>query len=247
MSVGGHRTLKYDIENLRKLPDLLLDGEQVVMTEKLHGTFAMFAVMSEAMKLSPTAFDSEGYSDMEEEYLVVASKGVAAKGLAFKILAEANKTNIYVRTARSLDLVPAVHEVFGLKDSVFVLGEIFGPGVQDLDYGLNTSEFRIFDIYVGNPGEGRFLGDSELSAACENLGIPRVPVLYRGPFSKEVLDTYTNGKETISNGRHPREGVVVRPVSERVAGADLPCYDRLQLKSVSEGYLLRKGTQTEFQ
>lgn len=246
MSVGGHRTLKYDIENFRKFPDLFVDGEQVVMTEKLHGTFAMFAVMSDAMKLSPTSFDSEGYSDPEEEYLVVASKGVAARGLAFKVLAEANKSNIYVRTARSLDLVPAVEEVFGFKSSTFILGEIFGPGVQDMGYGLQAPEFRIFDIYVGNPGEGRFLGDEELSAACEKLEIPRVPVLYRGPFSKEVLDLYTNGEETVGGGRHTREGVVIRPSQERVAGVELCCYDRLQLKSVSEGYLLRKGDQTEY-
>jgi RNA ligase (TIGR02306 family) len=253
MSVGGKRTLNYDIENYKKFPDLFKDGEEVVFTEKIHGTFAMFAVMGKD-NLCPGPYSKESWmqddedNSYEESRLIIASKGVAAKGLAFKINAEANKNNIYVRTAKSYDILPAVEECFGLNGpSVFLLGEIFGPGVQDLHYGLVKPEFRIFDIYVGKPGEGRFLGDAELSQKCVELDIPRVPVLYRGPFSREILDTYTNGKETGSNGSQVREGVVIRPSIERVADLDFPCYDRLQVKSVSEGYLLRKGDTSEFQ
>lgn len=235
-SVGGHRTIKYDIENFKKFPHVFQDGEMVVMTEKCHGTFAMFAVMGNSMKLES--------DDMEEAHLVVASKGVATKGLAFKIGAEANNSNIYVRIAKHLDLVSTVEEVFGLEQSVFLMGEIFGPGVQDLGYGLNKPEFRIFDIYVGNPGEGRFLNDAEVDQACTDMKISRVPVIYRGPFSKEVMEIHTNGKETISGQeRHVREGVVIRPCVERQGNPEdnLPCWDRVQLKSVSEGYLLRKN------
>ena len=250
MSVGERRTLKYDIENIKKFNDVIREGEQVVFTEKLHGTFAMFAVVGKANLLSgPFTRSADMQPDEDNSYeesrLIVASKGVAAKGLAFKVNAEANKDNIYVRTAKSYDIVPTVEEVFGLDESVFILGEIFGPGVQDLHYGLNKPEFRIFDIYVGNPGTGRFLNNDELTQKCQEMGIARVPVLYTGPFSKEVLTAYTNGKETL-NGRHVREGVVVRPVIERVADEHLPCYGRVQLKSVSEDYLLRKGNVTEF-
>lgn len=248
MSVGNRRTIHYDIENIKKYTDVFRDGEEVVFTEKLHGTFAMFGVMGKDNLLpKPWPFNGNEEDTYEYPRLVVASKGVAAKGLAFKTKAEANASNIYVRTAMYLDLVPAVEEVFGLDKTVFLLGEIFGPGVQDLHYGLKQAEFRIFDIYVGTPGEGRYLNDVELSQKCLELDIPRVPVLYRGPFSKEVLDTYTNGKETLGGGKHVREGVVVRPAIERKAGMDFPCEDRVQLKSVSEGYLLRKGETSEFQ
>lgn len=240
-NAGGNRTLKYDIENFKKFPDLFAPGEQVVMTEKLHGTFAMFAVMGNSSKL-PGNFEH-----IEDERLIVASKGVGAKGLAFKITSPANQNNIYVRTARYLDLIPAVEEVFGLEESVFILGEIFGANVQDLSYGLKTPEFRIFDIYVGTFGAGRFLNDNELDQKCLELDIPRVPVLYCGPFSKQMLEIHTTGTENIGEGKHMREGVVVRPCVEREAGVgELPCYDRLQLKSVSEDYLLRKGNVTEY-
>lgn len=237
MSVGTHRTMKYDIENYKKYPDVFQDGELVVFTEKLHGTFAMFGVMSNDEQLS------DAYNDTA--YLVVGSKGVAAQGLAFKVDSEANKNNLYVRTALELTLVERCYNYFGDDKSVFIMGEIFGPGVQDLNYGLTKTEFRVFDIYVGSPGKGEFLNDVDLDTACAGLKLARVPVIYRGPFSKEVLEKYTNGKETIS-GTHVREGVVVRAAVERRANADLPCYDRAQLKSVSEGYLLRKGEATEY-
>lgn len=248
MSVGGLRTIKYDIENIKRYPGVICDGEEVVMTEKCHGTFAMFAVMGTSMRLDVNvSLPSTGIME-DETRVIVASKGIAQRGLAFKLNADANQNNIYVRTAKVLNLVESVEEVFGLGRSVFIMGEIFGPGVQDLGYGLEKAEFRIFDIYVGNPGEGKFLSDLELGQACVDLGIPRVPVLYRGPFSQAVLDEYTNGKETVSGkAAHVREGVVVRPCVERQVDEDLPCWNRVQFKSVSEGYLLRKGNVTEFQ
>lgn len=234
MSVGGGRTLHYDIENVKKFPGVFKDGEEIILTEKLHGTFCLAGVMSDSQRLNNTEDD--------DAFLVVSSKGVAAKGLAFKIHAEANKSNLYVKTVMRLNLVEGCYNAFGTDESVFVLGEILGPGVQDLTYGLVEPEFRVFDIYVGNPGEGRYLGDVELDKVCKKLVLPRVPVLYRGPYSKEVLELWTNGKETLSGqSSHVREGVVLRTSEERLAVADLPCYDRCQLKSVSEGYLLRKS------
>lgn len=242
-NVTSRRTVKYDIENFKRFSSVLNLGEEVVMTEKCHGTFAMFGFMSHDMCLA---------GENEAAHMIVSSKGLAAKGLAFKLDAEANLNNIYCRTAKNLNLFQKVKDIFSLDRSVFILGEIFGPGVQDLAYG-KTVQFRIFDIYLGTPGEGRFLNDSELDDACIQLGVSRVPVLYRGPFSLEVLEAHTTGKETVSGqSTHVREGVVVRPVMERVWDGDsilgsLPLGGRVQLKSVSEDYLFRKGNVTEFQ
>jgi hypothetical protein len=36
-SAGSHRTIKYDIENFKRYPDVLEEGEEVVFTEKIHG------------------------------------------------------------------------------------------------------------------------------------------------------------------------------------------------------------------
>lgn len=72
----------------------------------------------------------------------------------------------------------------------------------------------------------------------------RVPILYKGKFSKEIMDQFTNGKETISGKQlHIREGIVITPLIER--------YDsslnlgRVILKNISIQYLVRTGG-TEF-
>jgi RNA ligase (TIGR02306 family) len=253
-NVSGQRTIKYDIENFRKFPNVFQDGEEVVFTEKLHGTWAQFGVMPESMRLEDGA------------RFIVASKGLGAQGLAFKMTAPENDGNLYCQVAKSNNWQERIEHTFAqdlLEDrAVFVLGEIFGNGVQDLAYGLSRREFRVFDIYVGLPARGRFLNHVELNNAVVSLNNSiesvdqvcfRVPVLYRGPFSREVMMYWTNGKETISGKEtHTREGIVMRPAMERTVPADsvlgeLPCGGRVQLKSVSEAYLMRKGDQTEFQ
>ena len=97
-------------------------------------------------------------------------------------------------------------------------------------------------MYVGTPDSGRYLNDAELDIACADMNLSRVPVLYRGAYSKTEVLSYTSGKETVSGqAMHIREGIVVRPIQER----QHPELGRCILKSVSEEYLLRKGG-TEF-
>lgn len=231
---GPDRCVKYDIENVKAFPDALQDGEPVVFTEKIHGTWCQLGLVPDA---------AAGAHDP----LIVSSKGLAGKGLAFVVDAPDNATNLYLRVARALDFPARARAAFAaeLADGrpVFVLGEVFGAGVQDLSYGARTDQdrslgFRVFDIYVGWIGQGGYLSDAELEAACAALQLPRVPVLYRGPFSRGVMQEHTDGKETVSGkALHVREGVVIRPQVER----HLPELGRVQLKSVSEKYLLRSG------
>ncbi|HEY8376567.1 MAG TPA: RNA ligase family protein, partial [Nannocystis sp.] len=167
--------------------------------------------------------------------------------LAFDPASPENATNLYLRIARHLDFATRAGRAFAADLAagrpVFVLGEIFGAGVQDLSYGCKTDHdrdlgFRVFDVYVGWVGQGAFLSDAELEAACAALALPRVPVLYRGPFSRAAMREHTDGRETVSGkALHVREGIVIRPQVER----DHPELGRVQLKSVSEKYLLRSG------
>lgn len=235
-AAGPERCMKYDIENFKAYPEVLQVGELVVFTEKVHGTWCQVGYMPAALA-------------GEHGHLVVSSKGLSSKGLAFLPDAPDNAANLYLRAARTLEIDRRLAEVFvadlAADRPVFVLGEIFGAGVQDLGYGARADGevgFRVFDIYVGRPGGGAYLSDEPLSAACERLGLARVPVLYRGPFSREVMLAHTDGKETITGkGLHIREGIVMRPAVERRD----PLLGRVQLKSVSEKYLLRANA-TEY-
>ena len=230
-AAGLDRCIRYDIEAFKRYPHVFEPCEPVVITEKLHGTWCQIGMLPASM------------AHPEQGRLVVSSKGLAHQGLAFKPEAEANAFNIYLRAARLLDVEKRFADI---TTPIFILGEVFGAGIQDLHYGHAKGQgpssvaFRVFDVFRGAPTDrdAGYLDDAELEAFCQTHGFKRVPVLYRGPFSKEVLLEHTEGEETISGkGTHMREGVVVRTQVERrddVIG-------RAQLKSVSESYLLRRG------
>ena len=221
-------SIHYDIENWKKFPEALEDGEEVVMTEKIHGTNVQI-----------------GYVP-EKDWVIIASKGLGAKGLVFK-LNERNESNLYVRIATGgeyslVDKVKRMAEKLG--QPVYLMGEIFGRGVQDLMYQQNEPTFRAFDMYVGRPQQGNYVNWDTFVQNCTLLKIPMVPLLYRGPFDKEVMIEHTNGKEAVSDGgSNIREGIVVKPPVERQDST----LGRVVLKSVSEAYLTRKGNTTELQ
>ena len=218
--------LRYDIENIKRYPDVLVDGEHVVFTEKIHGTWTQLGVVA-----PQAAHPVLGR-------LAVTSKGLGARDLLFDPNAEANATNLYLRVARVTDVLGRLGH---RSESTFVLGETYG--VQDLRYGADPSRdetlgFRVFDVYVGSPGSGRYLDDAELDAFCEEYEFERVPVLFRGEFSRDRVADFTSGRESVSGTQcHMREGIVIRPTRERRDAA----LGRVQLKSVSDAYLLRKG------
>jgi len=80
-----------------------------------------------------------------------------------------------------------------------------------------------------------------------SLNAPIAPVLYVGPYSKEVVLHHTDGNTVVQPEvtrnyiAQIREGVVVKSVSE----VPNKRYGRKIAKSVSEAYLLRKNA-TEF-
>lgn len=243
-NLHGH-TLHFDIENLKKYPDVFKQGEHVVVTEKVHGTWC-------CMGYDP----SLKHEELLDGNVIVTSKGLSDKGLVFKFN-ERNFDNLYVRaltTTQDEDGHTAIdraklaialgHIDFIDPDApVYILGEVYGKGVQDLHYGAAAPQFRVFDVYVGKPGQGRYLNYIELITFADVIGVDRIPLLYSGEFNKEVILELTNGKETISGKEENiREGVVIKPAEER---EDLEL-GRVVLKSVSEAYLLRKGDVTEF-
>ncbi len=235
-NVRGH-TLPYDIESIQKFPGLLRDGEEVVFTEKLHGTWTCFGY-----------WPGLDHPDLLEGATVIASKGMSDAGTAFK-WNEANRSNLYVMsfTAAMLedgrwDRVRSAAERGG--EPIYILGETFGKKVQDLDYGQPGRAFRVFDVYVGRPRRGRYLDYDELLARVKGeWGLDTTPRLYRGPFSMEAAERHRDGKTTFRGG-HVREGIVISPVKEREC-PELPG-NRVKLKYVSPKYLLRRGNVTDF-
>lgn len=219
-------TIKYDIENIKRFPNAISENTLVSITEKIHGTWVCFG----------------WHPDVGQ---IITSKGLSDKGLIFKDT-EANDANLYIRALRELafedesTILDRAISFFNDKP-VYLLGEIFGRGVQDLHYGNLKPIFRLFDIYIGTPSEGYYVDPDKVIEYAEFMEIDTVPTLYRGPFSKEIVDNLTNGREAVSGKEsNLREGIVIRPLTEFRD----PEIGRVILKSVSEKYLLRKdGTE----
>ena len=214
-AVGAEDFRSYtDVEDIKKFNQVLVTGEEVIFTEKLHGTCSIFYLNAAG-----------------ERY--VSSKGLASKGLAIK---EA-EGNIYWRMARKYQ----IFEKLGgwLEVSRTHNATLFGEtlGVQDLMYGLKKGDlaFRAFDLWVSAQSEPYFMQYNQFTAWCVTNALPNVPVLYQGPLSAEALATYSAGISTIAS--HIREGIVIRPLHERYH-SDV---GRVLLKSLSPDYLVRKG------
>ena len=232
--VNSHPDVKlnFDIENIKRYPNVFQDGEEVVFTEKIHGTFLGAGLVQPENRRE----------DMLEGKLFVSSKGIAKQGLYFKDN-EKNVNNVYLRAAKQFNLGqflenikenltarPNRHWNMAAIETIWVMGEVFG--IQNLTYGAtkNHPSFRAFGIKVGH----EFVSRDVFEALCNANNVEFAPVLYRGPFNKEVLAQYTDGKETVSgNSMHIREGVVITPVIERGTGE----IGRAILKSVSDAYL----------
>lgn len=236
-AVGGF-LVSYDVENIQKYPDALAAGETVVITEKLHGTYACFSyVPPPASRSLPEGLPNGN--------VLVASKGLGARGLAFTD-ADENRGNLYVRTwkeqLRDTGVWRRVEE--SADRPVHVMAEIFGRGVQDLHYGAASPSLRVFDVFVGTPATGSFLDHDAFRRTTDDWGLERVPELATAPFSEELVAEHRDGPDTIS-GTHMREGIVITPKRER-EDRRLP-RDRVKLKAVSPEYLLRRGRRTEFE
>jgi RNA ligase (TIGR02306 family) len=217
-----------DIENLQRYPDIFQFGEEVVATEKIHGTACLVTY------------------ERETDTLLVSSKGHGEKNLA---LVESD-TNLYWRAARAYELkgkAAAIAERYNLL-RVGIFGEVFGAGVQDLAYGASTAKdetlgYRVFDIKVGDALGLTWVNANQLHNVCAEFDLPPVPLLYSGPFDLEALKAVASGTTKIGGG-NIREGVVIRPARE---GYSPITGGRAIAKLISPAYLLRKGDVTEYE
>lgn len=138
------------------------------------------------------------------------------------------KDSVWNRMADKYNLKAILEATPGLV----LYGEVYGPGIQDLTYGIEEPAVRFFDLY--NTRTGRYTDSEEFEQYCSRNNLPIVPTLYRGPFSLSGAYALAEGKSTIAG--HVREGIVVKPLVERWDQE----LGRVFLKLPGEGYLLRK-------
>ncbi len=214
-----------DIDNINNYPDIFNDGEEVVITEKIHGTNVRYANLSvDKIKIFNFCIKKQ-----KTEFCFGSHK-VQLRGNYGKNCWYGE--DVYGRIAERLNLAEKL-----TKGYIFY-GEIYGKGIQDLTYGLDDIDVRFFDIK--DTRTGRYLNYAEFRKICIELELKTVPLLYEGRFSKDILKLCTEGKSIVNTeNNNISEGCVVKPVIERSARIG-----RVILKSINEEYLLRrKGTE----
>jgi len=195
-----------DIENLRNFPAAFQEGEEVVITEKIHGTNSRVGVV--------------------EGTYMAGSKELRRKQPGTW------KENIYWFPF-SLPSVQALFDEYHSAKQVILFGEVYGSKIQSLNYGvIDTLGYRAFDMLV----DGKYLSDREFGDLCDANYVLRVPYLYQGPYSLDIVKRLSNGPTELS-ADHIREGVVVKPVVERRD----PKLGRVILKYIGDEYLFGKG------
>ncbi len=190
-----------DIEGIRRYPDVLQEGEEVIITEKIHGC---------------------NYRAVHDGERVWVGSHTQIK--------KENSENIWWQPTALLNELRLAIEDDRYPFHIF-FGELYGQ-VQDLKYGVKSGvQFRCFDVFDAK--KMCYLDHDDAITITGELGIPWVPVLYRG-FWKPELSNLCEGKSMLAD--NIREGFVVKPVKER--------YDdrigRVILKRHGESFLLRK-------
>lgn len=190
-----------DIEGLRKYMDILIEGEEVIITEKTHGQNGRFG-----------KFKNKFYVGSHNFFKRKPGKG--------------DKPNNWWSIAEAYVLDELLPHNTGFY------GEVYGTVQKGFSYdAAGKLAVRFFDIR--DFSTGRYMDYDKFESVCNRYGLPMMPVLYRGPWKKELIDL-AEGKSTFGN--HIREGFVVRPVKERHDDR----VGRVIFKMVGQGYLLSK-------
>jgi RNA ligase (TIGR02306 family) len=214
-----------DIENLRSYPHKFMEGEWVVMTEKLHGSSGRACFVrddeTDDMKILAGSRTLQRKSPIEGEYTPEEYARIIGSNVYWSPMVAPGVADMLYW------LYKAGHQ------QAAIYGEVYGSKIQSYDYGEKRLGFRAFDIMI----DGKYLPYTEFESLCAQYGIERVPTLYVGPYSFETIAAHSNG-DSLVGGSHGREGGVVRPVYAERHDASI---GRVILKFVGDDYLFSRA------
>jgi RNA ligase (TIGR02306 family) len=210
-----------DVQNGRIFTDVFTEGEEVIFTEKIHGTNCKVGKV-----------DGQFVAGSME---VRRKRPVTADGVEADLLdSDEVKRNTYWFPLSNPNVMALLSDSVSNKtDHAILYGEVYGGSIQSLDYGIPAGKglgFRAFGLKVN----GKFLDWDDFYAMCGRYGVETVPVLWRGPFSMAKAKEMADGISTMAG--NIREGTVVYPVKER----ENPKVGRAILKFIGTEYELSK-------
>jgi RNA ligase (TIGR02306 family) len=238
-----------DIENIKNFNTLIKEGELVHISEKLHGTSSIYALVDGVFYISSRnhcirttpleVFKTTFKNKKLNRFLGLLN---LSKFFGKKVIVPP-PDNWWTKANSLLDLESKVRRIaqFFNTDTLALYGEIVGPSVQDLGYGVapDKLEFYAYDLRLAIDSydfTDLYVPPLEFDEVMNKFGIKQCPVLKIGAFEKQDLDL-RSGKSLLAD--HVKEGVVIKPLKPRTD----PAVGRLILKLISEEYLTRKGAK----
>ena len=199
----------YDVDAFKKYTDVFKEGENVIVTEKIHGSNARYTYVK--------GFFGYGhmYAGSRNLWKSLGSNCAWRRAL---------KDNPWIESWCK------AHPGYGLY------GEIT-PTQKGYDYGSNGKvRFFLFDI---RDPKGNWVSreDSQELIACSGISITlrevSVPLFYRGDFNIERIKQFVDGPTAVSGATGIREGIVIKAQPDRYDRN----VGRVQLKIVSNAFL----------
>jgi RNA ligase (TIGR02306 family) len=221
MSVGGRKFkyhqnpnfhVYYKFPNMKNVPDLFTEVDQVVITRKLHGTNARYGIVrKKKLSLLDRVKKFFGNKWVEFEWVYGShnvEKGSDSQGFystdVWRTIGDEYKIK-----EKLWEYVKGYFIPQHLGSGIVIYGEIYGHGIQkNYEYGLQDMKFAGFDVEI----DGTYQPFSNERVIFETLGLPTVEVLYYGNWSKEDQDKHVFNN-FIEGTKVPHEGVVVKSVT----------------------------------
>jgi len=202
----------YKFPNIKNVNNMFTQEDIVQITRKIHGTNARYGIVK---KNKFTLWDKIKrflrITDKWYQYEFVIGSHNVEKGSDSQGFYD---TNVWYEIADKYKIKEklwnfarqySTPEDFG--SGFIIYGEIYGAGIQkNYDYGLKDIEFAVFDIKEN----GEYYSAAATEATTRALlELPHIPVLYFGPWSQEIQDSFTF-KNFIEGTKVPHEGVVIK-------------------------------------
>jgi RNA ligase (TIGR02306 family) len=234
------------LNNFKWYPDMFKPGDEVVFTEKVHGTnfrFGWVPNVPDTLWKKVLKF----FGKLPEYEFAFGSNRVQLHNKAGK-----KKTNFYEQQGAG-NVYKEMVEKYDLKErtqkysGVIFYAEIYGSSIQkNYTYGCKEGERRMvgFDALMvedyqypdgGDPLPSGFLDFDVMEKVFASIGIPTAPTLYRGPYSPDHIKAITVGNSVLEPTQKEMEGGVLRSVKEEKSHAG-----RKVLKLISDAYALNK-------
>lgn len=180
---------EYDVNAFKNATRVTFrEGEEVTVTEKIHGSNARYVFIPDNDKIpKPLQVDGKFYAGSHRQW-------------------KRTGDNVWWNASTRFRFI----EEWCIQHPRQVLYGEVGPTQKGYRYGADKDEtfFFAFDVYNSETGEWSWPG---------NVGVEStVPILYSGPYSKELIAKFVDGPSVVPGAKTLREGIVIHSKERRL-------------------------------